>query len=79
VGQRGPEGRLVEAHAAERLSSVTQEVGGRANLLLVGPEQEDEQGLREAMRQCRSIRLRSHDSADGEAFGMYLRISRQFL
>jgi transposase len=42
-------------------------------------EQEDEQGLREALRQCRSVRLRSHDSADGEAPGPCLRISRQFL
>jgi hypothetical protein len=79
VGKRGLKDRLAEAYAAQRLSSVTPEVGGRANLLLVGPEQEDEQGLREAMRQCRSVRLRSHDSADGEAPGPCLRISRQFL
>jgi hypothetical protein len=54
-------------------------MGARANLLLALSEQEDEQGLREALRQCTSVRLRSHGSADGEAPGLCLRISRQFL
>ncbi len=46
------EDRLAEAHAAERLSSVAQEVGGRANLLLALSEQEDE--LRDYERLCAS-------------------------
>ncbi len=42
-------------------------------------EQTDEQGLREAVHQRRSVHLRDHDSADGEAVGSWLRISRQSL
>ncbi|CAA9383328.1 MAG: Transposase, partial [uncultured Rubrobacteraceae bacterium] len=40
-----------------------------ADLLVVGAEQEDEQGLREAVRQRGSVRLRGHDPADGEEVG----------
>jgi len=37
-------------------------------------------GLREAVRQRRSVRrVRSHDSSDGEEAGTWLRISKQFL
>jgi len=35
-------GGLGEANAAARVSSIAEEVGGRADLLLVGPEQKDE-------------------------------------
>jgi hypothetical protein len=52
-------------------------VGG-ADFLLVGSEQEDEQGLREAARQRRSVRVRDdHSSNVGEA-GTWLRISKRF-
>jgi hypothetical protein len=62
----------------ERLSSVAQEVGGRANLLLALSEQEDEQGLREAVRDERSFRLRSDDASDAKAVGSCLVCSKQF-
>ena len=45
---------------------------------MVGTEQEDEQGLRAAVRQRGSVRLRSDDPADGEEVGPWLRISKQF-
>src|SRR5215217_6331378 len=45
----------------------------RADVLVVRSEQEeDEQRLREAVRQRGSVHLRSHDSADGEAPGPWL-------
>jgi hypothetical protein len=50
VGQGGQEeGGLAEVDAAARLCGSTPQVGGGANLLLARPEQEDEQGLREAL------------------------------
>jgi transposase len=49
VGQGGQEVRLARADAAARLCGSTPQVGGGANLLLARPEQEDEQGLREAL------------------------------
>ena len=55
-----------------------EEVGGGADLLLTWPEQEDEQGLRALVRERGSVRLRGHDSTDGEASGSCLRLSRQF-
>ena len=79
VGQGRREGRLAEANAAEGLSGIAKEVGSGADILLVGPEQTDEQGLREAVRQHTSVRLRSHDPSNGEAVDPCLRISRQFL
>jgi transposase len=45
VGQGGREGGLAEAHAAQRLQGVTSQMGGGKDLLLVGPESSDEQGL----------------------------------
>ena len=50
VGQGGREGRLAKAHAAERLSGVTPQMGSGKDLLLALSEQEDEQGLREVVR-----------------------------
>src|ERR671916_236895 len=79
VGQGRREGRLAEAHAAEGLSGIAKEVCSGADILLVGPQQTDEQGLRNAVRQRRNVRLRSHDSSNGEAVGTCLRVSRQFL
>src|SRR5215217_5354333 len=72
MGQGGQEDRLAEADAASA-------VGGGAHLLLVRAEQEDEQGLREALRERGGVRLRGNDTAHGEAIGTWLRISKQFL
>ena len=79
MGQVGQEGRLAKADAAARVGGFAEEVGGGADLLLAGPEQEDEQGLRALVRERGSVRLRGHDSTDGEASGSCLRLSRQFL
>jgi hypothetical protein len=56
-----------------------EKVGCGADILLVRTEQTDEQGLREAVRQRRSVCLRCDDTADGETVGPCLRISRQSL
>jgi transposase len=79
VGQGGQEGRLAEADAAARVRGPASQVGGRANLLVALSEQEDEQRLRAAVRQRGSVRLRGHDTSDGEQVGSCLRISKQFL
>src|SRR5215216_4549721 len=79
MGQGGQEDRLAEADAAAGVRGSASAVGGRAHLLLVRAEQEDEQGLREALRQRGSFRLRGNDTAHGEAIGTWLRISKQFL
>ena len=79
MGQGGQEGELAEAHAAARVGGFASSMGGGADLFVVGPEQEEEQGLREAVRQRGSVRLHGHDSADGEEVGPWLRISKQFL
>src|SRR5918994_1548362 len=79
MGQGGQEGRLAKADAAARVRGFAEEVGGGADLLLAWPEQEDEQGLRALVRERGSVRLRGHDSTDGEASGSCLRLSRQFL
>src|SRR5215212_11075237 len=50
-----------------------------ADLLLVGPEQEDEQRLREAPRERRSLHLRGDEPPDGEEVGPCLGLFRQFL
>ena len=42
MGQGGQEGRWGEDHAAARIRGFAEEVGGGADLLLVGSEQEDE-------------------------------------
>ena len=55
-----------------------EEVGGGADLLVVGAEQEDEQRLREAVRQRGSVRLRGDDPFDGEASSPWLRIFKKF-
>ena len=53
-------------------------MGGGAHVLVVGTEQTDEQGLRTTNRDERSVRLRSYDARDGEAFGSLMRLFRQF-
>ena len=42
-------------------------------------EQTDEQGLREAVRQCGGVRLRGHDPFDGKEVSPCLSFSKQFL
>src|SRR5215216_873823 len=79
MGQGGQEDRLAEADAAAGVRGSASAVGGGAHLLLVRAEQEDEQGLREALRERGGVRLRGNDTAHGEAIGTWLRISKQFL
>jgi hypothetical protein len=52
MGQGGQEGRLAEAHAAARVRGSASEAGGGEDLLVAGPEQEDE--LRDYERLCAS-------------------------
>src|SRR5215217_931632 len=78
MGQGGQEDRLAEADAAAGVRGSASAVGGGAHLLLVRAEQEDEQGLREALRERGGVRLRGNDTAHGEAIGTWLRISKQF-
>ena len=49
VGQGGQEDRLAEADAAAGVRGSASALGGGAHLLLVGAEQEAEQGLRAAL------------------------------
>src|SRR5215211_2265273 len=79
MGQGGQEDRLAVADAAAGVRGFASAVGGGAHLLLVRAEQEDEQGLREALRERGGLRLRGNDTAHGEATGTWLRISKQFL
>src|SRR4051812_35578293 len=78
MGQGGPKDRLAKSDAAARIRGSAPQVGGREDLLMAGPEQEDEQGLRATVRQCRGVHLRGDDTADGEAIGTCLRLSKQF-
>jgi hypothetical protein len=69
VGQGGPQGRLAKAYAAVRVRGIAEALGGGAHLLLALSEQKDGQGLREAVRHRRSVRLRCDDAAYGKAVG----------
>src|SRR5215216_2124032 len=73
VGQRGREGRLGEAVAARRLSGAAEAVGSRTHVFLDRPEQEDEQRLREAMCERRSVRICCHESPHDAAADPHLR------
>src|SRR5215207_7625011 len=79
MGQGGQKDRLAKADATAGIRGSTSQVGGGEDVFLDLSEQEDEQGLREAMRKCRSVHLRGHDPFDGEASSPWLRISKQFL
>src|SRR5688572_16521969 len=79
MGQRGYANRSREALRAAEVWGSASAVGGRAHVLVVGTEQTDEQGLRTTNRDERSVRLRSYDARDGEAFGSLMRLFRQFL
>src|SRR5918993_5379121 len=54
-------------------------MGSGAHLLVVGAEQQDEQRLRKAVRNERSVHLRGDDTAGGEASGTQMRLFRRFL
>ena len=80
VGQRGSGHRLGEVHAGERPQALlAEEMDSGADLLLVGTEQEDEQRLREAAGDRRSLHLRGDEPPDGEEIGSLMRVFRQFL
>ena len=67
-----------KAHAAERLSGVTPQMGSGEDLLLALSEQDDEQGLREVVRHRRSVHLCGDGKADGKAAGSCLEFSDSF-
>src|SRR4028118_685598 len=78
MGQRGCSDRSREALRAAEVWGSASAVGGGTHVLVVGTEQTDEQGLRTTNRDERSVRLRSYDARDGEAFGSLMRLFRQF-
>src|SRR5918994_7046469 len=53
-------------------------MGCGAHLLVVGAEQKDEQRLRKAVRDERSVHPGGDDTADGEAPGTQMRLFRRF-
>jgi hypothetical protein len=71
--------RLAGVHATARVRGFASQVGGGKDLFVAWSKQEDEQGLREAVRQRGGFRLRGDDPADGEEVGSCLRLSKQFL
>src|SRR5215213_1201445 len=73
MGQGGQKDRLAKADAAARIRGSAPAVGGGEDLLLALSEQEDEQGLREAMCERGGIHLRCDDPFDGEAPCPWLR------
>src|SRR5215207_4105756 len=73
----GESGRARAAHGGSCKICLLRAVH-RANLFMVGTEQEAEQGLREAAGERRSLHLRGDESLDGEAFGSLMKLFRQF-
>ena len=65
---------MAEVDAAPRLRVPTTPVGRGANVRLVVPQPQNEQGLREAVRHQRGVRLRGDGALDSEAVSSYLRI-----
>jgi hypothetical protein len=61
-----------------RVRGLTPQVGGGEDFLVVISESEDEQGVREAVRQRRSVHLCGHGPSAGEEVGSCLRIIKQF-
>jgi hypothetical protein len=79
VEQRGSPYRPEEAYGGESPEALlAEEMDSRAHFRLVGPEQEDEQRLRKAAGEWRSLHLRSDESPDGEEIGSPMRLFRQF-
>ena len=54
-------------------------MGGREDFLVVGAEQEYEQGLREAAGELGGVHLRGDDAAHGEAVGTLVSLFGRFL
>src|SRR5215218_10934900 len=79
MGQGGQGGGLAEIDAAERFPGAAEEMGCGAHLRVDLSQPEDEQGLREAVRNRGSVRLRCDDQADGKAIGPCVGVSRQSL
>src|SRR5215218_11201409 len=79
VEKRGCGGRLGETIAAARLPDPTSSLGGGAYLLLDRPQPTDEQGLREAHRDQRSVHLRGAEPPNGEEIGSLMRLFAQSL
>jgi transposase len=73
VGQGRQKGRLAEAASAARVPSVTSSVGGGTLLGLGVPQPQDEQGLREALCERRSVRVRCDEPPYDKAVGSHLR------
>ena len=86
VGQRGCHCRLREIVTSARIHRSAAPLGGGAHVCLAFAQPAHEQGLREAVRDERGVRLRGDDSADGEAVGpclglfgqSHMRRSRKF-
>jgi hypothetical protein len=57
---------------------LAEEVDRRAHLFLAIPEQQDEQRLREAAGERRSVHLRCYEPPDGEEIGSFMRLFGQF-
>src|SRR5215212_4848119 len=79
VEKRGCGGRLGETIAAARLPDPTSSLGGGAYLLLDRPQPSDEQGLREAHRDQRSVHLHRYEPPNGEEIGSLVRLFGQSL
>jgi len=71
---RGRGGRLAEADATEGVRSAASQVGGGTLICLDLPQQEDEQGLREAMCKQRSVCICCHESPHAEALDSLMRL-----
>src|SRR5215207_950597 len=78
LGGRMDQGRcgsgLAEAHATPGISGLATPLGSGTLFRLDLPQQEDEQGLREAVRNRRSVRVRSHHPPYGKAVGLLMRL-----
>jgi transposase len=79
VGQRECDCRLEEAIAYAGIHRSPAPLGSGAHVRLAIPQPTDEQRLRAAVRDGRSVRLCSDDSADGEAVGPCLGVFRYSL
>jgi transposase len=64
--KEGVGGGLAEAYASRRLRGAPSQVGGRANVVMDRPKQEDEQRLREVVCE-RRFGVRCHDPSHDEA------------
>src|SRR5215203_7382718 len=78
MGKGGSGGRLGATVATYlRLPGPTSSLGGGAYVLLDRPQSTDEQGLREAYRDKRSVHLRSYEPPNAEEIGSLMRFFGQ--